>query len=183
MHTRTLLHSLTAAVPVVALLSLSSPLAPQTPVTATEGTIVLAVRHAERADDGAERPARDPALSVVGTARAQCLARTLEDAGITRIFSTDYLRTRSTARPVADALGLEVDEYDPGALDAFVEELHGAGGVVLVVGHSNTTPSLVEALGGTSVAPIEEDEYDRLYTVFPGDDGARSTLTRYCPTG
>ncbi|CAN5166706.1 hypothetical protein BH11MYX1_BH11MYX1_55170 [soil metagenome] len=43
---------------------------------------------------------------------------------------------------------------------------------ILVVGHSNTVPETVKALSGTTIAPIAETEYDRLYTVTLGDDGA-----------
>jgi len=182
MDTRMPRRPLASALPIVALLLLmSGPLDGQAAAGA-DGTIVIAVRHAERADDGGDAT-RDPALSDIGGERARCLAHTLADAGLTRVFSTDYIRTRSTARPVAEALGLEVEPYDPRALDTFAQDLRDAGGVILVVGHSNTTPSLVEALNGDPVAPIEEDEYDRLYTVFLTGDGARSTLTRYCPTG
>ena len=41
-----------------------------------------------------------------------------------------------------------------------------------MVGHSNTTPALVEALGGDPGSPIESLEYDRLYMVtFEGGVG------------
>jgi len=183
MYARVLHGLLTSVVLATALAVTSNPAVSQVSTPDTEGTIVIAVRHAERADDGAERAARDPALSEVGSDRARCLARTLEHAGVTRVFSTDYVRTRSTARPVAEALGLEVEGYDPRALGTFADVLRDAGGVVVVVGHSNTTPALVDALGGESVSPIDEHEYDRLYTVFLGDGGVRSTLTRYCPAG
>ena len=41
--------------------------------------------------------------------------------------------------------------------------------------HSDTTPALVELLGGEPGAPIESPEYDRLYIVSIGADGAIST--------
>ncbi len=160
----------------------ASPVVSQSSTSDIEGRIVIAVRHAERADDGGAA-ARDPALSEAGEARARCLVRTLRDAGITRVFSTDYVRTRSTAEPVARALDLEVEAYDPRDLDGFAARLRDTDGVTLVVGHSNTTPSLVAALGGDPGDPIEETEYDRLYIVFVAENGARSTLTRYCPAG
>ena len=59
-------------------------------------TIYL-VRHAEKlAGD-------DPSLTPEGAARAELLAETLGDAGIVRIYSTDYARTRGTAAPLAAA--------------------------------------------------------------------------------
>ncbi|MDT8368156.1 MAG: histidine phosphatase family protein [Longimicrobiales bacterium] len=143
-------------------------------------TVVILVRHAERADDGSEP---DPPLSDRGRSRAECLAETLAHAGVTRVFSTPYLRTMHTARPVAARLGLEVETYDPRSLGSFAASLDGMGGVVLVVGHSNTTPRLVEALGADPVQPIAEDEYDRLHTVFLSGTAVAGTLTRFCPAG
>ncbi len=137
---------------------------------------VLLVRHAEKVDDG-----DDPALSPAGVERAAALAATLRDAGIERIHTSDYLRTRETAAPLAETLGIEVEIYDPRDLDALVARLGEAGGRHLVVGHSNTTPAAVELLGGEPGAEIDEaSEYDRLYLVTRGADGTVGTvLLRY----
>lgn len=137
------------------------------------GTVYLA-RHAETVGgDGDDR-----FLGDAGRARAEALADMLEDAGIQRVFSTDYRRTRETAAPIADRLGLEVEPYDPRDLPGFAEELLSLGQVVLVVGHSNTTPELVEHLGGVPGAPIDEPtEHDRLYRVeLPSGE---TVVTRY----
>ena len=150
-------------------------------------TVVIAVRHAERADQGPGADpmisSADPPLSEIGRERASCLARTLEHAGVTRVLTTPYARTRQTAAPVAAMAGVEPEEYNPRGMSDFVESLRGAGGVIVVVGHSNTTPGVVEALGGDPVSPIAEDEYERLYTVFVAGETVRSTLTSFCPAG
>ena len=139
-------------------------------------TVVYLVRHAEKADDGTS----DPPLTSDGAERSRALAGLLADAGITRILSSDFKRTRDTAAPVAEALGLEVEIYDPRALGEVADRLRGSGERVLVSGHSNTTPSLVELLGGVPGGAIrEEDEYDRLYVVVMGSDGASTVLLRY----
>ncbi len=105
----------------------------------------------------------------------------LRDAGISHIYSTDYTRTRDTVVPIADLLELEIQVYDPYALEAFAEVLKRRGGKHLVVGHSNTTPTLVELLGGEPGTEIDEPgEYDRFYIVSIADDGAvNTTLLRY----
>ena len=140
-----------------------------------EPAVVFLVRHAEKLDDS-----NDPPLSEQGQARAAALARLLADAGITRVFSTGYARTRLTAQPLADRLGAEVEIYDPRDPAALVRRLADAGGRALVVGHSNTTPGLVQALGGDPGGPIAEDEYDRLYvvTLTPGAP-PETVLLRY----
>jgi broad specificity phosphatase PhoE len=150
--------------------------------TETEAaSVVWLVRHAERTDDGMEHQP-DPDLSAAGHARAEALARLLADAGITAVHSTPYARTRQTAAPLAEALGLTVEEYDPAdaqAMEAFVESLRSPGHRV-VVGHSNTTPALVAALGGDPVSPIATLEYDRIYVVTIGPDGTvSSSLLRF----
>ena len=138
--------------------------------------VVFRVRHAEKVDDS-----RDPPLSEAGKHRADDLSRFLRDAGIQYIHSSDYLRTRDTASPIAERLGLDVELYDPRDLPQLVKALRHTGGRHLVVGHSNTTPTVVELLGGEPGAPIEEaSEYDRLYCLTIDAAGQVSTvLMRY----
>lgn len=140
-------------------------------------SIVWVVRHAERADAGMDDQP-DPDLSEIGRARAEELARLLGEAGITSIHSTPYRRTMQTAAPLAQALGLEVETYNPG--DAAFQAVLQAPGRHLVVGHSNTTPALVAQLGGDPVGAIAADEYDRIYIVYltPGG-GAQSSMLRF----
>ena len=141
-----------------------------------EPLVVFLVRHAEKVDTS-----RDTELSVAGGARARELARSLRDAKIQHVHSSDFIRTRDTAAPIATELGLEVELYDPGNLHELVEYLKESGGRHLVVGHSTTTPSVVELLGGEPGSAIDDrGEYDRLYVVTLRADGAVSTvLMRY----
>jgi probable phosphoglycerate mutase len=141
-----------------------------------DALVVFLVRHAEKLEGG-----HDPNLSVAGIERAKDLAMVLRDSGITHVHSSDYIRTRKTAAPLATALGLEVKLYDPRQLPALVDALRKTGGNHLVVGHSNTTPSLVELLGGDPGGAIDEPgEYDRLYIVtIDGDGLAHTVLLRY----
>jgi broad specificity phosphatase PhoE len=132
-------------------------------------TTMIFVRHAEKA----LIPVDDPGLSADGQLRAAELARQLVDAdvvaGIDAIYSTSYRRTVETAQPVADALGIPINRYDPDdddeqVVDAMVREHKGK--IILVVGHSNTVPALIAALGASKkVPPIAEMEYDNIYLV------------------
>jgi len=141
----------------------------------TESTVVFLVRHAERAENGTP----DPPISAAGTARASLLAEMLRDAGITHVHTTDYRRTRATGRPTADLAGLSMEVYDPRNLERFAARLTSTPGRHLVLGHSNTTPSLVEALGGDPGDPIEELEYDRLYVVTLASGSVQTVLLRF----
>lgn len=132
-------------------------------------TIVL-VRHAEKATE----PKDDPALSEAGQARAKALAAALKDSKITAVFTTQARRTRDTAAVAAAQAGVtpQVLAVARGGLAAHIDETakraKEAGGTVLVVGHSNTVPAIVAALGGPKLADMPECEYSRLITVLPG---------------
>jgi phosphohistidine phosphatase SixA len=138
-------------------------------------TRIILVRHGETEPDGT----RDPALSAVGRERAERLALMLRDAGVTRILSTGYKRTQGTAAPLARATGLEVEAYEPAGMQALAETLRSATGVIVVVGHSNTTPEFVRFLGGDPGTAIPETEYDRLYVVVPAADASATVMLRY----
>jgi phosphohistidine phosphatase SixA len=138
--------------------------------------VIFLVRHAEKMKDSS-----DPALTEAGHARSALLAKLLKDAKIEHIHSSNYKRTMQTAAPLAEALNIEVQLYDPRDLPAIALKLRQEGGRHLVVGHSNTTPQLTELLGGEGGTPIvEATEYDRLYFVNLDARGdTSSTMLRF----
>ena len=144
-------------------------------------TVVYLFRHAEKDLTSPGVNPRDPNLSTSGTARAKQLAHVLGDVGITRIFSSDYIRTRTTAEPLAKVKGLEVETYNARELEAFAAQLKQMKGIIAVSGHSNTTPTMVKLLGGEPGKAIEEKtEYDRLYmVVLKNGRAVHSSLMRY----
>lgn len=145
-------------------------------VSEKNSLVVFLVRHAEKVDSS-----HDSELSEAGKQRAKELAETLKSADIQYIHSTDFIRTRNTAAPTANAFNLKIDIYSPYDLAGFAEKLKNKTGRHLVVGHSNTTPQLVKLLGGEPGLPIvEKNEYDRLYILTIGSNGQVSTvLIRY----
>ena len=139
-----------------------------------EAQMVIVVRHAERADGGVSMaPASDPELSEVGKARAQKLAGMLGDAGIVAIYTTQYRRTKDTATPLGDKIGVTYEAVPSGDMAGLVAKIKShKSGAVLVVGHSNTVPVIVKALGGSDVK-MGDDEYDSIFFV-----AANGTTTR-----
>ncbi|HUF03877.1 MAG TPA: histidine phosphatase family protein [Aridibacter sp.] len=146
------------------------------PAAEQKPLVVFLVRHAEKTDDG-----KDPELSEEGKKRTEELAEALQSADIEYVHSTDFIRTRETAAPIAKEAGSEVEIYDPEDLAGFAKKLKETGGRHLVVGHSNTTPDLAKLLGGDPGTAIDEKgEYDRLYVVTIGKDGTvNSALIRF----
>ena len=162
-------------IPLLAFLALLPAAALPRPIAAQTETVILVVRHAERAEDGSD----DPHLSEAGRERAALLARMLADAGLTHIHSTDLNRTRETAAPVQALTGLEVGIYFTMDGEGFARRLRETPGRHLVVGHSNTVPPLVRALGGDPGPDIGTLEYDRLYVLTVGPQGATTLLLRF----
>ena len=143
------------------------------PAIASAQQLIYLVRHAERADGGAGagkmQAAPDPPLSAAGEARAVRLAAILGDAGITAIYVTEFRRTQDTVKPLAAKLKLDVTRHPSRETDALVAALkkNHARGVVLIAGHSNTLPAIIQALGGGDIT-IGDDEYDSVFVVVPG---------------
>ena len=141
---------------------------------AAEASRIYLVRHAEKVDQSSES-----LLTELGSARAERLAELLADEPLTHIFSTPYNRTLLTARPTADSQGIAISEYDGGQLQAFADELLKLEGQILVVGHSNTTPVLVNHLVGTEFPFLEDNIYDRVYVVSISAKGEASLQMQY----
>ncbi|HEY0063044.1 MAG TPA: phosphoglycerate mutase family protein [Telluria sp.] len=133
-------------------------------------TTVYVTRHGEKGDG------KDPALTAQGQARARMIATLLGKVGIRQIYSSATLRTQQTAKPLADKAGVDIQTYDPAKPEGAIEKIKASGGPTLLVGHSNTVPDLVKLLGGTPGSPIGDDEFDRLYQVTIGADGAVTTV-------
>jgi phosphohistidine phosphatase SixA len=175
-----------------------------------ETTVVL-VRHAEKQDGD------DPHLTAEGVARAKALVEVA--SGVTAVYATETCRTAQTVQWLAAELGLTIQVQDfgePGlAMDrceliapvrALPPEVDGEkalaahilaaerGGTVVVAGHSNTVPQIVEALGAGALCPEtfpfldngechipdegEASEYDNLFVVTV-PDGVRLVKARY----
>ena len=138
-------------------------------------TTFLLVRHAER-DTLLLGP--DPPLSAAGLRRARTLVHVLGDAGISAIYVTEFLRNRQTALPLAARLGdsLRVLRGRNFAEQVGRLKAEHAGQTVLIVGHGDTLPELIEALCGRKVPPFGRNEWDLLYVVTIFKDGPAKVL-------
>jgi broad specificity phosphatase PhoE len=141
--------------------------------------MIVLVRHAEKVPPGTD----GPPLTAAGAERARALAVALKDAGVTAIITSDVPRTIETAKPLADARGLKsivVGGGEAHIAAVAAEVRRHAGGVVLVVGHSNTIPGIIAALGVPGLKEnIPDQEFANLYTLVPVSGGMRLVHSRY----
>ncbi len=85
-------------------------------------------------------------------------------------------RTQATAAPLARRLGLQaqVVGFEGGVAGHVAElsrQLKALEGTVLVVGHSNTLPELLQALGGPRWPMLCESSYGQAWVLRPSTPG------------
>ena len=140
-------------------------------------TTVIVVRHAEKAT----MPADDPPLSAIGQARARDLYEAIRNSGVSAVITTQYVRTKQTAEPTVAGLSLPTEVVTATSAATHARDVAAAvrahaGQTVLVVGHSNTVPAIIEALGATRPPPICDAEYDNLFIVTIAPDGRAGVI-------
>lgn len=127
-------------------------------------TTYILLRHAEKGDDGT----KDPELSPVGKSRAEALVKILAEQKIDAIFSTPLKRTRNTVAPLATAKNVNVQDYNAANLaDLFAASQKFKGGTVVICGHSNTTPALLNLITGNKdeFKTFDDADYGNLIVV------------------
>ncbi len=144
-------------------------------------TVVLGVRHAERNNAVSCEPPQIHGIdnvdlivnSAMQSQRAQALAHVCENAGITAIYASDFCRTQKTVGPLAERLGITTNVVSQHAVDGTpnVDDLiaqintNHTNQVVLIAGHSETAPLIVEKPGGGEIPAIAGNEFDNLFVV------------------
>jgi broad specificity phosphatase PhoE len=131
-------------------------------------TTIIFFRHAEQTS----HDEADPPLSEAGQRRVAELTRQLVDAdvvaGIDAIYSTPYIRSLETARPIADQLDLPINSYAADDTEEILNTIlkNHKGKIILVIGHGNTLPVLIANLGASKKVPaIAQNEFDNIYII------------------
>lgn len=115
-------------------------------------TKIIIVRHAEKNKDNSD----NPSLSADGKIRAERLNKMLSELKIDKLYATPYARTHETLQPIAIARKMQIANFSPSDKD-FAKNLvyNEKGKTIVIAGHSNTCPALVNNL-------IKEDKYKEL---------------------
>jgi broad specificity phosphatase PhoE len=135
-------------------------------IAAAQGApIVFVVRHTEKATTGGD----NPDLSVAGHKRADALARILKDSQITAILVTEFKRTQETAAPTAKETHITPTIVPSTDIAGLAVKLRAVNGNALVVGHGNTIPDLMKALGIAIPINIPDADYTEIFVVSLSD--------------
>src|SRR5271157_36710 len=142
------------------------------PLPASCQVTVILTRHAEKA----AAPPKDPPLTAAGKKRAELLASMLAESGVEAIYVTELQRTQQTAAPLAARVHVKPTVVPSNDTESLVKAIRAKQtGVVVVVGHSNKLPAIIEGLGGPKVS-ITEPQYDNLFILTVGP--SQSSLLR-----
>jgi broad specificity phosphatase PhoE len=110
---------------------------------------------------------RDPDLTEEGRRLAMLLATGFGRNAPRAAYVTQWKRTQQSAAPLAARLRLVPVVYDAGATDDLAARVRAEAGPVLIVGHSNTVPDIVERLGGERPAALTHHDFGDLWIVHP----------------
>jgi broad specificity phosphatase PhoE len=127
--------------------------------------VVFIVRHAEKTTGGGN----DPELSPAGHKRADALGRILQDSQITAIFVTEFKRTQETAAPTAKETHITPTIVPSADIAGLALKLRAMNANALVVGHGNTIPDLMKALGIAMPINIPDADYTEIFVVSLSD--------------
>lgn len=125
--------------------------------------VVYVMRHLER------DPGGDPDLNAAGRQNAGRLATWFRRDRPAAIFVTQFRRAQQTAAPLAAKAGIKPVVYDANAPQQMLAAVRAAKAPVLIVGHSNTVPALIEALGGPKAGgDLSDADYGRIFKLRRG---------------
>jgi 2,3-bisphosphoglycerate-dependent phosphoglycerate mutase len=150
-----------------------------TTISFSQTSTYILVRHAEK--DTSVKTNRDPALSKEGEQRAMNLVEALKDYKIDAVYSTNYVRTKSTVAPIAKKYGQDVQTYNPSEAKAFNEQLLAMKGkTILIVGHSNTVPGMINLLlKEQKFKDLDDSVYNKIFVVTVNGDKAEVKVLEY----
>jgi 2,3-bisphosphoglycerate-dependent phosphoglycerate mutase len=142
------------------------------PQTGELVTQIYILRHTEKADDSA-----DSVLSQAGIERAKYWKKVLQHTEFDQVYTTDFKRNIQTAELIAESSSVKPELYHPMSFEVlkFLKLIEGKK--VLIIGHSNTIPDMVNRLiGETRFPPMSHDNYNIMYVVTITPDGTASTV-------
>ena len=144
---------------------------------AQEITTYYFIRHAEKLR--IDKTDKNPNLNFNGYKRAEAWKDVFSNVSFDAVYSTDYNRTKLTAKPTAISKNLPILLYNPNTMYSEAFQNNTKGKTVLVVGHSNTTNVFVnKILGIEKYNEINDNNNSNLYIVTISNGKISSILLK-----
>ncbi|WP_310994367.1 SixA phosphatase family protein [Aequorivita marina] len=143
----------------------------------TNSTTYYLIRHAEKTRTDPEN--QDPRLTTKGIRRAKGWAKHFDSIALDEIYTTSYLRTIQTVSVIAKQKNISPKHYEPHTLysEEFLKETYHKN--VLIAGHSNTIPHLVNKLiDEKKFKDMDDTDNATLFKVIFNDDQKTATTLR-----
>ncbi|WP_417733430.1 phosphoglycerate mutase family protein [Roseovarius sp.] len=127
---------------------------------------VYVIRHAEK-----ELTGDDPSITDEGEARAAAWAEMFQNVELDVVFTSDAKRTQETGNIIANRLGLPTHSVDRADTAGLIDMLSFDydESTVLVIGHAETIPGILESLGAFNEIEISQSDFANLFLLLPTD--------------
>jgi 2,3-bisphosphoglycerate-dependent phosphoglycerate mutase len=136
--------------------------------SSTVATTLILIRHGERD----EPAAADQPLNGDGKDRARLLVHVLGQTGIKAIYTSTAIRTQQMAQPLATFLALiPIKEFDSPVEIKNHILLNHAGKTILVIGHSDSVPQLMNLFTGGHILDIDNLKFDNMFVLTALNSG------------
>ena len=139
-------------------------------------TTFILIRHAEK---DLTQSTNDPDLSAEGKTRAIRLTEVFKKTDIQSIYSTPFKRTQLTVEPLATAKNLKVMTYQANKMEEIDNMIaQHVGGTILLSGHSNTVPQILNYLiGEEKYKNLDDTDYGNIIIVTITERGKNAKIT------
>lgn len=108
---------------------------------------------------------KDPDLTQEGQDNAALLVSWFKHDRPDVIYVSDTKRARQTAEPLARNLNIIPKIYLPSDTPGLIAAVLSETGTVLIVGHSNTVPEIIERLGGRRPEPLAHENFGDIWKI------------------
>ena len=148
--------------------------------SASSETVYYFIRHAEK--DRTDLNNKNPELSQQGKIRALNWLYFFRDIPLEKIYSTNYKRTVQTVKQIAEEKNITISYYSPQNIDIENFKKQNKNMSILVVGHSNTTPTLVNLIiGQNKFKKMDDRDNSSMFVIreHSGETIVERIITKY----
>ena len=125
--------------------------------------MVYLIRHAEKQKIKGNE---NPELTRKGFARSEVLADSLGYLIEGIIYSSEFARSQQTVSPLSERWNADIKIHRASDPDGQVEKaLQHCGKIVIISGHSNTVPTLINLFGIKDEITIDDNQYGDLFMI------------------